>query len=446
MRTPLLILAGAIVFAGCSSGTRVIYLPAPSPATAPEPAPLPPVGIVLAGVSDSRVQVSTNQHAYVALFEIVPDRGVTLVYPVSRRQRQAEHAGSSWLPVSWQWSRDDDRYSVSSTGSGGFGGGIGRPARPTVRYVYAIASERPLRITDRALDDDYLRQVLVTRAWRTADPYEVIEKLSRHFVPAQHEEDWGEDLLEMDLVRPTRPMRTARVYCPDGSVVHVRDDIADRGWCPPATGRRTGRAGSPWPRADSVVASSGRPVIARRSEPRMRPPVYRIPKHERPLEGLRDVERTAATGGKGDEKDDKKGKEKEEKERKEKQNDDRKDKAEKKEKGDNGNHYGRDSGAPVPPSVGDERRGVGQIRGRGVGAPVPAPFDAGQETRPEPEDRATTPEKRKKPDAKPDAKPDTKPDATPEATGEATPDATLRSGRAWVRRAASDTTDRKGKP
>ena len=35
--------------------------------------------------------------------------------------------------------------------------GCRRAAPPTTRYVYAVASDRPLRITDRSFDDDYMR-------------------------------------------------------------------------------------------------------------------------------------------------------------------------------------------------------------------------------------------------------------------------------------------------
>jgi hypothetical protein len=74
--------------------------------------PVPPVGVTIVRVDDSRLLVSTNQPAYLAVFEIVPNRGVTLVYPASPRQRQMALAGSSWLDVSWRSARgveDDDR-------------------------------------------------------------------------------------------------------------------------------------------------------------------------------------------------------------------------------------------------------------------------------------------------------------------------------------------------
>ena len=103
MRTPLVIVAGALLLA-CSSGTRIVYVPAPATRPAPAPVrvvpmPMPPVGVTIVRVDDRRLQVSTNQPAYLAVFEIVPNRGVTLVYPAMPRQRQLALTGSNWLTV-----------------------------------------------------------------------------------------------------------------------------------------------------------------------------------------------------------------------------------------------------------------------------------------------------------------------------------------------------------
>ena len=105
MRLSLLAVVSLAAAAACSSGTtRVIYLPAPVPAehpVAPEPVEelLPPVGITIVDTAGSRMLVSTNQSAYVAIFEIVPNGGVSLVYPTSPRQRQVAFAGSNSVAV-----------------------------------------------------------------------------------------------------------------------------------------------------------------------------------------------------------------------------------------------------------------------------------------------------------------------------------------------------------
>jgi hypothetical protein len=209
---------------------------------------LPPVGVTIARVEDSRLLVSTNQPAYVAVFEIVPNRGVTLVYPVSPRQRQLALAGSNWLNVSWRSARgvmdDDDREMR------------GRRRRPPVHHVYVVASERPLRLTDNAFDDRALAAMLGARLTQAGDAYETMAALSRRFVPAGKDEDWGEDVYTMDIARPVATVRVAKIYCPDGSVVYSRDEMADGAACP---WRSQGR-NAPAPRPDSVVASNGRRV------------------------------------------------------------------------------------------------------------------------------------------------------------------------------------------
>jgi hypothetical protein len=252
MRTPIAILAGTLLVA-CASGTRVVYVPVATSTPAPAPvkvipAPLPPVGVTIARVEDSRLLVSTNQPAYLAVFEIVPNRGVTLVYPASPRQRQMALAGSNWLNVSWRSARgmidDDDR------------GMRGRRRRSLEHHVYVLASERPLRLTDNAFDDDALAAMLGARLTQAADPYETMAALSRRFVPRGNDEDWGEDVYTMDVSRPVTTVRVAKIYCPDGSVVYTRDEMADRTACP---WRPQGR-NTPAPRPDSVVASNGRRV------------------------------------------------------------------------------------------------------------------------------------------------------------------------------------------
>ncbi len=342
MRTLLAILAASVLVA-CSSGTRIVYVPAPAPAPAakrapaPAPMPMPPVAVTIARVEDSRVLVSTNQPAYLAVFEIVPGRAVSLVYPSSARQRRVALSGSSWLTVS-HWRGDDGARSVRNDRDGRDdrydrdGRRVRR--RATERHLYAIASDRPLRLSEAAFDHDYLRTVVGSRAMRDDDPYDVMAALSRRFVPAGDEEDWGEDLFTLDASRPAVVVRVAKIYCPDGSVTYVREDMADRASCP-WTGRSGGRLG-PMPRPDSVMASSGRPIVRRPDQ--RGPAVFRVPK---PDEGPT-VEQQGQTGisyeTPRDEDDVRRVKAKKEKEKKEK---DEQDKV-KKEHEDNGNHYGQE--------------------------------------------------------------------------------------------------------
>src|SRR5688500_3212763 len=257
MRKPLVFLAAALLLAGCSSGTRVVYVPSPSPVQVPPPdvqTIVPPVGITIVRADQSRLLVSTNQPAYVAVFEIIPGQGVTLVYPTSARPRQVEHSGTSSLPVVWQSQRADASKGRYASNSSNRRNPNGYGHRPRARYVYAIASDRPLRLTDGAFDDESLRNALGARVYRAVDPYETIDALAQHFVPRQMDEDWGEDLLTIELARSGAPVRVAKVYCPGGSVVYVRDDLVDRAACPPRSRvRGTTTPSAAAPRPDSIV-------------------------------------------------------------------------------------------------------------------------------------------------------------------------------------------------
>ena len=136
MRKPLVFLAAALLLAACSSGTRVVYVPSPSPVQVPPPdvqTIIPPVGITIVRADQSRLLVSTNQPAYVAVFEIIQGQGVTLVYPTSARLRQVEHSGTSSLPVVWQSQRADASKGQYASNSSSRRNPNGYGQRPRVR-------------------------------------------------------------------------------------------------------------------------------------------------------------------------------------------------------------------------------------------------------------------------------------------------------------------------
>ena len=218
MRTPFAILASSLLVA--CGGTRVVYVPAPvnPPATVvvkttpvPVPIPMPPVAVTIARVDDNRLLVSTNQPAYLAVFEIVPNRGVWLVYPAAPRQRQVALTGANWVRMA-TWSRaDDDQYARDDRRSRYDRVSRDERWRAKQRHVYVIASDRPLRLTDDAFNDDYLRNVVGGDAYSDDQPYEAMSALVRRFVPPGRDEQWGEDLYTMDVARPSVVVRVARI-------------------------------------------------------------------------------------------------------------------------------------------------------------------------------------------------------------------------------------------
>lgn len=225
MRTPFAVLAASALLA-CSSGTRIIYEPAPRPvpttASAPAPAPAPravpvpprPVAVSIVRVDEHRLHMRMNQPAYLAVFEIVPNRGVTIVYPASPRQRQLALSGSHWLNVALGADRDDDDGNARDD-----------RRRRSTHHLYAIASARPLRLTDAVFDDVGLRAMLGSRAYRATDPAATMTALSRRFVSSAVDEDWSDDVYTIDVMRQ-RNQRPDTVVASNGRPVRGRMDPA----------------------------------------------------------------------------------------------------------------------------------------------------------------------------------------------------------------------------
>src|SRR3712207_4010202 len=130
MRTPIYALIAALLVGGC---THYHVTPAGTPASqpdrvaAPEPEPVEPLELDIGRPSGGHLLIQTNRPAYVAIFEIIPNRGVTLIYPAAAHQQNMLVSGLTWVPLWWS----PRRVSTSD------------------RYVYAVASEEPLRLSDR---------------------------------------------------------------------------------------------------------------------------------------------------------------------------------------------------------------------------------------------------------------------------------------------------------
>ena len=233
--------------------------PGPAPQRVPPPPPTPPLEVSIVRTEEARVLLQTSRQSYVAVFEIVPGRGAALVYPAPMRPGNVQYTGLTWVNVYWTM-RPDYRLASNDT-----------------RYIYAVASDTPLRLNDDDYDSRSMQRRLGSSYWSTS-PNTVVRAIEREFVRAQPDEWWGEAMTSMSLMPPraTIVIRLARVYCPDGNYFEVRDDLADHVWCPERRGgpRRGERPGASLP--DSVFGSNGR-RIARQMDPSKRTPVFRVP-------------------------------------------------------------------------------------------------------------------------------------------------------------------------
>ena len=255
------VLAAVVIGTAACGPTYVVQGPPPGPAPqrVPPPPQTPPMEVNIVRTDENRVLIQTSRQAYIAVFEIVPGRGVSLVYPAPMRPRNVQQTGLTWVNVYWTM-RPDYRYASSET-----------------RYIYAVASDTPLRLEDELYDARYMQRTLGSAYW-SSSPNAAVRAIAREFVRSQPDAWWGEDMTSMALRsdRVNIVIRLARVYCPDGNVYEVRDDLVDRIWCPtrrggPRPGERPGAAPP-----DSVFGSNGRRV-GRRMDPNSRTPVFRVP-------------------------------------------------------------------------------------------------------------------------------------------------------------------------
>ena len=122
MRSPLVVLALLGIAACVGPGTYTV-VPATRPTPAPAPAPvqsLRPLEITIVRPEAGKLLVQTNRAAYVAVFEIVPERGVALIYPTTARQQSSRVAGLSWLSTKFIRPSCGKPFSLASPTNTGF--------------------------------------------------------------------------------------------------------------------------------------------------------------------------------------------------------------------------------------------------------------------------------------------------------------------------------------
>lgn len=160
------------LLAGCAS------LPPSTVASVPTDAPLearifPPFF--------GRVSFTTSRPAYVALFEIVPGQGMSLVYPAYGGQSRRVSAGTTWADLRFV----PQRWMYSQTG---FGSNVG-PAR----YFFLVASEAPLDLR-RFRGANGLRSYFGLTRFVASRPFDAMEDLAFAVVPRIDEDRWVTDV------------------------------------------------------------------------------------------------------------------------------------------------------------------------------------------------------------------------------------------------------------
>lgn len=208
-------------------------------------------------IGSSRVfPMFVNREAHVALFEIVPGRGVSMVYPISGADMRASDAHYADLTV---------RYGRVFYYSDPFGHSAYQP-----RYYYMVASVAPLNLTRLRASLGATRKVLGAM-YASYRPYDVIDRLTELTVPVQADEDWATDLL-VDWPMPAPPRFASEssrlVRCANGRTFLVPLDYPYFG-CPGDPKTVAKGDSSKLPPVDSVGGDS---VRHRQPEARPAPP------------------------------------------------------------------------------------------------------------------------------------------------------------------------------
>jgi hypothetical protein len=194
------------------------------------------------------LRFSTSRPAYVAVFEVIPGRGSALIYPTAGWQdgrvdgyTQAHLAG--YIP-------GRDYYSNTY---------LTRFGQLEPRYLYMIASERPLRLERLQSSPSSLYRQLGYSRFIGSSFSQTAREIARAVVPQYDSEDWVTDyyMIVPDARTPIRSASVVAIRCADGSVRYVNPDfvipnMAAGAFCPALPDTTT--------RRDTIVApgDSGR--------------------------------------------------------------------------------------------------------------------------------------------------------------------------------------------
>ena len=211
MRTrSITLVLGAIALAGCAT------MP---PVEGVEPAGPPPLRVWIGFPVGSSVvyPMFTNREAHVAMFEIIPGRGVTMVYPLVPSDAVPSEAHYADLTIQ----QGRMFYYNDPFGYANF--------QP--RYYYAVASVAPLNLARLQSSLGATRRLL-GQMYASYRPYDVIDRLTEVVVPMQADEDWATDLF-VHWPTPSSPRFLAYrfVQCANGRVIQVASNYPYYG-CP----------------------------------------------------------------------------------------------------------------------------------------------------------------------------------------------------------------------
>src|SRR3982750_1798655 len=80
---------------------RPVAIMKPAPLPAPVPQPREALEVTLGRPARGQIPIQLSRPSYVAIFEIVPNQGVTLVQPTTTQRRRVTQAGVSAVGMWW---------------------------------------------------------------------------------------------------------------------------------------------------------------------------------------------------------------------------------------------------------------------------------------------------------------------------------------------------------
>ncbi|HET7459154.1 MAG TPA: hypothetical protein VFJ74_16005 [Gemmatimonadaceae bacterium] len=168
---------------------------------------------------DQTVRFALNRPAYVAVFELVPGQGVSLVYPAPFDDA-ASKPTSAGFNVAFLAPVDFGRlfYLTSFQGRG---------REPS--YLYLVASEAPLDIERILRDPGALRARLGVAAFSSSFGPKLMDLVDRTVVPEQADDSWTSDYVVLwpdDDSQPPVSVPRFLVQCSDDRLI-LLDPLAD---------------------------------------------------------------------------------------------------------------------------------------------------------------------------------------------------------------------------
>lgn len=154
-----------------------------------------------------------NRPAHVAIFEIAPGAGTSLLFPAS--SYEAGLIDGIYRPLN-SGVRGLGRWYYASDPLG--------TTRYQPRILFMIASTEPLNISPVHQAPGMVREMLGFQQFASMNAYQTMDRLIQSVVPPQYEEDWATDIYVIWPEAPLPHIRQANVTyirCSNGRIVAV---------------------------------------------------------------------------------------------------------------------------------------------------------------------------------------------------------------------------------